>query len=49
MKCTRAEMRADLMCQAEVLIDELLDWNEQTSEPTLTQIEEVVLKRREMI
>ena len=39
MKRMRAEMRADLMRQAEVLVDELLDWNEQTSEPTLTQIE----------
>jgi hypothetical protein len=46
MKRTRAEMRADLRWQAEVLVDELLDWNEQTSEPTLTQIEEVVLKLR---
>jgi len=49
MKRTRAEMRADLMRQAEVLVDELLDWNEQTSEPTLTQIEEVVLKLRQRL
>jgi hypothetical protein len=48
MKRTRAEMRADLMRQAEVRVDERLDWNEQTSEPPLTQIEEVVLKLRRL-
>ena len=49
MKRTRVEMRADLMRQAEVLVDELLDWNEQTVEPTLTQIEEVILKLRQRL
>ncbi len=47
MKRTRVEMKADLMRQAEVLVEELLDWNEQTAEPTLTQIEEVILKLRQ--
>jgi hypothetical protein len=49
MKRTRVEMKADLMRQAEVLVDELLDWNEQTAEPTLTQIEAVILKLRQRL
>jgi len=49
MKRTRVEMKADLMQQAEVLVEELLDWNEQTDEPTLTQIEEVILKLRQRL
>ena len=47
MKRTRIEMKAELMRQAEVLVDELLDWNEQTAQPTLTQIEEVILQLRQ--
>jgi hypothetical protein len=39
--------KARLMAQAERLIDELLDWNDNTPEPNLAQIEEVVLELRE--
>ena len=42
----RTELKAKLMTEAEVLIDELLDWTEQTSQPNLTQIENAVLKLR---
>ncbi|BCX03180.1 MAG: hypothetical protein KatS3mg053_1118 [Candidatus Roseilinea sp.] len=42
----RGEMKAVLMREAEAVIDELLDWNEQAGQPTLTQIEEVILKLR---
>jgi uncharacterized protein with PIN domain len=49
MKRTGAEMKADLMHQAEVLIDELVAWNAHTPRPTLTQIEEVVLTLRKRL
>jgi hypothetical protein len=49
MKRTRSEMRADLRRQAEVWVDGLLDWNEQAVEPTLTQIEEGMLKLRQRL
>ncbi len=46
MKRTRQQKKADLMTKAEELIDQLLDWDEQTSRPNLTQIEDLVLKLR---
>ena len=49
MKPTRAELKAALMRQAELAIEQLLDFDEQTAEPTLTQIEDAVLKLREQI
>jgi hypothetical protein len=49
MARTRTELKAELMAHADGLIDELLDWSEQTGQPTLTQIEEVVLKLRKRL
>jgi hypothetical protein len=39
-------MKADLTKLADEVIDELLDWTEDTSTPTLTQMEDIVLKLR---
>jgi uncharacterized protein with PIN domain len=41
------QRKVRLMKQAEGLIDELLDWSENTAEPNLTQIEEIVLDLRQ--
>lgn len=49
MKRKRAAVKAELLHKAELLIDELLDWNEQTQAPNLTQIEEIVLKLRKQL
>jgi hypothetical protein len=49
MKETPAELKAALMAQAEDLIDELVRWTAETPAPTLTQIEDVVLKLRQRL
>lgn len=43
----RAELKAELQAEAERLIEELLNWTEQTEAPDLTAIEEQVLKLRQ--
>ncbi len=42
-KKTRAEKKGALMAQAGAIAEELLDWTEKTQDPTLTEIEDVVL------
>jgi uncharacterized OB-fold protein len=46
MKPSRAELREKLLTEAAAKIDEVLEWTEATPKPTLTQIEEIVLKVR---
>jgi uncharacterized protein with PIN domain len=49
MKRKRSEVKAELLKKAELLIDELLDWNDETKAPDLTQIEDIVLKLRKQL
>jgi len=46
MASAREQRKVRLMKQAESLIDELLDWEDSTAEPNLTQIEGIVLELR---
>jgi hypothetical protein len=46
MPSSRGQGKARLMREAERVIDALLDWSDDTPEPNLSQIEEVVLELR---
>jgi hypothetical protein len=46
MASTREQRKARLMKEAESVIDEMLDWSDNTREPNLTQIENIVLSLR---
>jgi uncharacterized protein with PIN domain len=49
MKTNREKLKAEYMAEAEELFDQLMEWDEQTSKPDLTQIEEIVLHLRQRI
>ena len=46
MKHTREQKRTELLAAAQAVIEEFLDWEEQTARPKLTEIEEQVLPLR---
>jgi hypothetical protein len=49
MRYTSAQMKAALMRAAEEMADELIEWAEGAERPTLTQIEEQVLRFRRVL
>jgi hypothetical protein len=49
MKLSRAELKAKLLAETEQAIDQLLDWNERNQKPTLSDIEDIVLKLRKQM
>ena len=44
---SRTEKKTALMQRAEALIEQMLTWTETTTQPTLTQIEEIALDLRQ--
>jgi len=49
MKKTREQMKAELMKEAEIAIDALLDQHERWEEPTLMEIEDAILDLRKQL
>jgi uncharacterized protein with PIN domain len=49
MKRTRAQIKEEMMKRFEQEVDELLNWREGSEPPTLSQMEEELLKRRKEI
>lgn len=49
MKKSTKDLKAEFLAEAEGLFDELIKWDENTPEITLTQLEEVVLKMRKRL
>jgi len=49
MKPTCGQRKARLMAHLEKAVDELLEWDDKHARPTLTQIEEIVLKLRKEV
>ena len=49
MKHTRKQKEAQLLAEAQSVIEEFLDWEAQTDKPNLTQIEDIVLRLRERL
>jgi NADH pyrophosphatase NudC (nudix superfamily) len=45
-KLSRAQQKEQMLAEAERLIEQMLDWTEQTARPNLTQIETIVLELR---
>jgi uncharacterized protein with PIN domain len=46
MKKSRGQLKAEFITEVEERFDELMEWEEQTEKPNLTQIEEIILVLR---
>jgi len=46
MKKNKEQLKAEFMAEAGELFDEMMEWEEQTEKPNLTQIEGIVLELR---
>ena len=49
MKKSAEDLKAEFLVEAEELFDELMEWDDNTPDVTLTQLEEVVLKMRKRL
>ena len=49
MRCTRERMRTELLAEAEAVIDEAIDWHEDTEAPSLLEVEDILLKLRKRL
>jgi uncharacterized protein with PIN domain len=49
MRRTREQMKAQLRAAADAMIEQLLDWHEESAAPSLMQIEDWVLELRERL
>lgn len=49
MKKSRKQLKVEFIAEAEELFDELMDWDQKTHKPDLTQIEEIILELRERL
>jgi uncharacterized protein with PIN domain len=49
MKKSQARLKTEYMAEAEALFDELMAWDENTPEPDLAQIEEMILTLRKRL
>jgi hypothetical protein len=49
IKTSQEKLRTEFLKEAETLFDQLMEWDERTSEPNMTQIEEIVLQLRQKL
>jgi hypothetical protein len=49
MKMSQEKLKTEFLAEAEVLFDRLMAWDEQTPEPNMTQIEDIVLQLRQQL
>ena len=49
MKKSQDQLKVEFIAEAEELFDELMEWEEQTDKPNLTQIEDIILELRKRL